>query len=82
MLVGGGTELATTNWCFFVRAITYHVDISGRTIFGGRTGSKVAGASSGPDATSDIVFSVGLTDLPHRLLAADVPAEPGRLLWG
>jgi 8-oxo-dGTP pyrophosphatase MutT (NUDIX family) len=77
-----GTTITTTNWYFFARAASSHINLSGqgdserRGLLGHRwwTVSELR-------ATLELVFPVGLAGLLQRLLADDKPQGPVRLPW-
>lgn len=76
------TMVRTTNWYFFARAATCHIDVSGqddselRDLLAHRWWSAAE-----LDATASLVFPVGLAGLLRRLLAGDLPDEPARMPW-
>jgi 8-oxo-dGTP pyrophosphatase MutT (NUDIX family) len=77
-----GTTITTTNWYFFARAASSHIDLSGqadserRGLLGHRwwTVSELC-------ATLDPVLPIGLAALLRQLLADDKPQRPVRLPW-
>jgi hypothetical protein len=77
-----GTMVATTNWYFFARVATLHVDLSGqgdserRDLLDHRWWS-----AADLRVTHDLVFPVGLADLLQRLTAGDLPQHPVQLPW-
>jgi hypothetical protein len=76
------TVVTTTNWYFFARAATRHIDLSGqddserRDLLDHRWW-----AAADLHVTRDLVFPVGLAGLLQRLLAGDLPREPVHLPW-
>jgi hypothetical protein len=72
----------SSNWYFFARATTLRIDLSGqdederRELLDSRWW-----AAAELEATTDLVFPVGLAGLVPRLLAGDLPAVPIRLPW-
>jgi 8-oxo-dGTP pyrophosphatase MutT (NUDIX family) len=77
-----GTMIATTNWYFFARAATLHIDLSGQDD-GERRDLLDHRWWSAADlrATHDLVFPVGLADLLQRLITGDLPQHPVQLPW-
>jgi 8-oxo-dGTP pyrophosphatase MutT (NUDIX family) len=77
-----GTTVTTTNWYFFVRAATRHIDMSGqddserRDLLDHRWW-----AAADLHVTRDLIFPIGLAGLLQRLLAGDLPQEPVHLPW-
>jgi 8-oxo-dGTP pyrophosphatase MutT (NUDIX family) len=77
-----GTVVATTNWYFFARVATRHIDLSGqddserRDLLDHRWWS-----AADLRTTHDLVFPVGLADLLQRLIAGDLPLHPVQLPW-
>ncbi len=79
----GGTMFASSNWYFFAHATTLRIDLSGQNEYERRELLDYRWWTAGElEATSDLVFPVGLAGLVPRLLAGDRPAEPIRLPWG
>jgi hypothetical protein len=77
-----GTMIATTNWYFFARAATLHIDLSGQDD-GERRDLLDHRWWSAADlrATHDLVFPVGLADLLQRWITGDLPQHPVQLPW-
>ncbi len=81
-LDAGGATITTTNWYFFARGASSHIDLSGqgdsdlRDLRGHRwwTVSELR-------ATMDLVLPVGLAGLLPGLLAEDKSEGPIRLPW-
>lgn len=77
-----GTVVATTNWYFFARVPTLHVDLSGqddgerRDLLDHRWWSVAE-----LRVTHELVFPVGLADLLQRLIPGDLPRHPVELPW-
>jgi 8-oxo-dGTP pyrophosphatase MutT (NUDIX family) len=77
-----GAAITTTNWYFFARAATSHIDLSGqgdgerRDLLGHRWWT-----TAGLRETRDLVFPVGLAALLPRLLAGETPQDPVHLPW-
>jgi 8-oxo-dGTP pyrophosphatase MutT (NUDIX family) len=77
-----GATISTTNWYFFARAASSHVDLSGqddlerRDLLGHRWWTVTE-----LHAARDLVFPVGLAGLLQRLLVGDKPEAPVRLPW-
>src|SRR6266567_9463579 len=75
--------LARDRWYFFAHATTLRIDLSGQNEYERRELLDYRWWTAGElEATSDLVFPVGLAGLVPRLLAGDRPAEPIRLPWG
>jgi 8-oxo-dGTP pyrophosphatase MutT (NUDIX family) len=77
-----GTAKAETNWYFFARVATDHVDLSGQDEWELRDLLELRWW--GVDelrTTGDLVYPVGLADLFTRLLRGDIPRTPVRLPW-
>ena len=77
-----GTVVATTNWYFFARVATRHIDLSGQDD-GERRDLLDHRWWSAADlrVTDDLVFPVGLADLLQRLITGDLPQHPVHLPW-
>lgn len=79
---GDGTVVTTTNWYFFARVATRHIDFSGqddnerRDLLDHRWWS-----AADLQVTYDLVFPVGLAGLLHRLIEGDLPQHPVQLPW-
>ena len=77
-----GAEVATTNWYFFARVATRHINLSGlddrerRDLLDYRWWSMTRLC-----ATHDLVFPVGLVGLLQRLTTGDLPLHPVQLPW-
>lgn len=78
----GGTVFTTTNWYFFARVATSHIDLSGQD-HDERSALLDHRWWTGADlrATGDLVFPAELADLLPRLLAGNLPQEPVNLPW-
>jgi 8-oxo-dGTP pyrophosphatase MutT (NUDIX family) len=79
---GDGTVVTTTNWYFFARVATRHIDLSGqddnerRDLLDHRWWSAAE-----LQVTHDLVFPIGLAGLLHRLVEGDLPQHPVQLPW-
>jgi hypothetical protein len=77
-----GTTVTTTNWYFFTRAATRHIDLSGQDDSERRDLLDYRWWSAADlRVTRDLVFPVGLADLLQRLIAGDPPQHPVQLPW-
>lgn len=77
-----GRLRAETNWYFFARVATDHVDLSGQDEWERRDLLELRWwAVDELRTTRDLVYPVGLADLLARLLRGDIPHNPVRLPW-
>jgi 8-oxo-dGTP pyrophosphatase MutT (NUDIX family) len=77
-----GESRAETNWFFFARVATDHVDLSGQDEYERRDLLELRWWTVDElRATSTLVYPIGLADLLTRLLRGDIPPEPVRLPW-
>lgn len=77
-----GRPRAETNWYFFARVATDHVDLSGQDEWERRDLLELRWWEVGDlRTTDDLVFPIGLADLVARLLDGDIPRKPLRLPW-
>lgn len=77
-----GTVVTTTNWYFFARVATRHIDLSGQDVNERRDLLDHRWWSAADlQVTRDLVFPVGLVGLLHRLIGGDLPRHPVQLPW-